>query len=167
MSEPLPAAYAFKFNRLHWLVIALAAALFLWGGLAAEWEAGEAWMKWSSLVLGAVTVLVCVASLLRPGRVRLDANGVETRELIGKSRYYRWADISEVDVVELRFRGIVSYRTVGFDILKAPAYMAINSKFYGRHMMLNAMWIAGDKRFACAVMNAFRARALGLPQPQA
>ena len=165
MSQPLPATYEFHLDMKQW-VVALAAGVFLvLGGLSPELTDGVSpLVRWVCVAGGAACLLICAACLISKMGVSLDGDGFEVRDLRWRKRY-RWSEVSDVTVVETHLR-YATVRTLGFNVADRSHMHMLAERVYSRHEAISPM-LTGDPSFACALMNAFRARALGLPPPQA
>lgn len=109
------------------------------------------------LVAGFFGLGVPVALLMLFGKsgLLLDRAGFEMPVLAGRRRY-AWRDVSEFEVVT-----IYTATMIVFDDLKSNGFLAhANSAVCGRNAGIGAALISGDINEACALLNAFRNRAL-------
>lgn len=166
MSQPLPATYGFGLNVGLWLIMLGGGACAVWAGFD-RLDTAE-WMRWALIGFGALAVLISVPYLVSKVGVSLDGDGFTVQDIGNRSRRYRWAEISDLYIVEFRYRGWVTNRAVGFNLLHGVKKDAVSGAIVDpREVVINMLLTGSKPKFACAVMNAFRARALGLPQPQA
>jgi len=165
MSQPLPTTYQFKLDAGLMLMVTGLGGIFILLALAPQFtfDLGPVY-RWIAGVTGAVCIAIPAYCVLANAGVSLDMDGFERRDMRGRKRY-RWAEVSEFRVIEIRIRGGVS-RAVGFNVADPSRLEAFNGALVSNHEAIGQLLI-GDTWFACALMNAFRARALGLPQPQA
>jgi hypothetical protein len=109
------------------------------------------------LVIGFFGLGVPVALLMLFGKsgLLLDRAGFEM-PVFGGRRRYAWRDVSEFEVVT-----IYTATMIVFDDLKSNGFLAhANSAVCGRNAGIGAALISGDIHQACALLNAFRNRAL-------
>jgi hypothetical protein len=88
--------------------------------------------------------------------VSLDRGGFEVRSLISRKRY-RWTDVSKFSVVRMW-----DAHCIGFDdtARKRPLLDSVNRFAFGHSNWISNVLVGGNMNKACALMNAFRERAL-------
>ena len=158
MSQPLPATYAFEFNRGQLVVPVLMFAAGLIYATTTEWVGRYASVQEFVAVGCGAMVLAGVAALVLTKGVQLDPDGFDVSYVVGKRRY-RWAEVSAFTCEQT----IITM--LAFDLVapKGGAEQAASAFLSGKHMSIHGAQFGADVKFACAVMNAFRARALGIP----
>ncbi len=105
MSQPLPATYGFGLNFGLWLMMLGFGACMVWAGFSGL-DTAE-WMRWGIIGFGAVAVLLSLPYLISNVGVSLDGDGFNVQDIGNRRRRYRWAEISDLYIVEFRYRGWV------------------------------------------------------------
>jgi hypothetical protein len=153
---PLPETIRLPKARLTAILLILIGAGFaaIGAGMVAEGNA-TGWIVGGFFGLCA---LAGVALLVGDSGVLLDREGFEVHSLWRRTRY-RWQEVSVFDV-----RGVRQTRFLAFDDLAAPKRPLLdgaNRFLIGANASIANSLIGGDLTYACALMNAFRARAVG------
>ncbi len=116
---------------------------------------GEAF-GWLAIAFFGLGVPVALIMLLGKSGLSLDRAGFEM-PVFGGRRRYRWRDVSAFEAVN-----VYGAAMIVFDDLKSRGFLAhANQAVCGRNAGIGATLIPGDLDQACALLNAFRDRALG------
>jgi len=159
MSQPLPTTYEFKFDRGQLVLPILFALACLIAATVMERSGWRVHFREIAMVCAGLVLLAGLAGLAFLSGAKLDQDGFEFANATGRRRY-RWADVSAFTVND-----VLAIKMLAFDLRQPAAGVeqAASAFITGKHMSVSAMQFGSDAQFACAVMNAFRARALGIP----
>ena len=156
LPSPLPESVHLPKARLTGALLAVLGAGF---ALIGAWMGAEGdWIGWWIAVFFGLCGLAGLGLLLGDNGVVLDREGFEVRSLL-RSKRYRWREVSSFSVRRVR-----QSRFLVFDDLAAPKRPLLdgaNRFLIGANASIANSLIGGDLAYACALMNAFRARAHG------
>jgi hypothetical protein len=162
MTDPLPQAMVLRPGRLRWLFVGAVG----WGFvvLAIFFMPPDEWVvRWLAGGFFALVGALAMPGILGIGsRLELDRNGFTCKTLL---RTWRrdWADCSEFQPISVGPNSFVGFSTRSGEA-QHPSWSAMNRAVAGTSGMLPENYGRSVESLA-GLMNAFRARALGLKAP--
>lgn len=157
----LPETLELRGSRRKWFGMLALTAPFTFIGIFMITE-GEAVMGWICTIFFGLCALIFILQLIKPGRLTLGPDGFE-QVMTGRTLTCRWEDVSDFGVYAMKTNFVTTSKFVCFNrrVDEGKRMAAVNQALVGATAQLSDSF--GMKTEALAdLMNAFRARALGL-----